>query len=280
QAIEGFYQASTSGVAAKMTQLVGDGDKNFKDQLTINGVVPPGVDPTNAFTGAAGFAWENPTFDVSAIAAQASPTAPITTRVENLSSSIDCLSWSAIIYSTTVQDTDGDGLLDIWEDLSGLLDPRGQPLPDLHAMGATSQARDVFVEIGFMSTPGYTTPAQGVVPAHSHLPTLQAINLFGDALKNAPLTNPDGSTGIRVHIDAGNKLQTNPPNPYIVPYTAGPANLARGGEEIVETACVPSGPGTCLFPDYPGTVGWKNGFQALRDEPLNGVSDDACEAAE
>jgi len=45
-------------------------------------------------------------------------------------------------------------------------------------------------------------------------------------------------------------------------------------------ACVSDATTTCLFPDYPGTVGWKNGYQALRDEPLGGVSEDACEAAE
>ena len=53
----------------------------------------------------------------------------------------DCLYYSAIILSTTVQDSDGDGLLDIWETTSGLTDPDGQPLPDLAAMGARRTQR-------------------------------------------------------------------------------------------------------------------------------------------
>ena len=54
----------------------------------------------------------------------------------------DCLSWAAIIFSTTVQDADGDGLPDKLEDISGLKEPDGAPLPDLHAMGASKLHKD------------------------------------------------------------------------------------------------------------------------------------------
>ncbi len=33
-----------------------------------------------------------------------------------------CVSWGATILSTTVQDTDGDGLLDVWENNKGYTD--------------------------------------------------------------------------------------------------------------------------------------------------------------
>ena len=51
-----------------------------------------------------------------------------------------------------------------------------------------------------------------------------------------------------------------------------PSSLARGGELIRETACVPDTQDPprwhCQFPDYPGTVGWMAGFQHYRDQPV------------
>ena len=82
----------------------------------------------------------------------------------------ECLSWAAIIFSTTVMDTDSDEIPDKLEDVSGLKDPNGEALPDLWAMGASSTQKDLFVEIGAMTTPGYTG-GQGVVSAHNHMPT-------------------------------------------------------------------------------------------------------------
>ena len=37
------------------------------------------------------------------------------TSVVPSSSNSGCVSWGAIVMSTTVQDTDGDGLLDVWD---------------------------------------------------------------------------------------------------------------------------------------------------------------------
>ena len=70
------------------------------------------------------------------------------------------MSFSAVVFSTEVQDTDGDGLLDVWE-LATLaapvLDPTGQPLPALGSMGADPLQRDLFVEVGYMGTTGIST---------------------------------------------------------------------------------------------------------------------------
>ena len=52
-----------------------------------------------------------------------------------------------------MKDTDGDGLLDIWESSTTTLsDPNGQPLPNLAAMGADPDQKDLFIEIGYMKT--------------------------------------------------------------------------------------------------------------------------------
>ena len=39
--------------------------------------------------------------------------------------------------------------------------------------------------------------------------------------------------------------------------------LARGGEAVLERRCAANE--NCAFPDYPGTVGWKEGFQFYKD---------------
>src|SRR4030095_2650847 len=96
----------------------------------------------------------------------------------------DCLSWSAILLSTVVQDTDGDGLLDVWEENSSgnnqLTDPNGVPLPPLADIGANKNVKDMFFQMDFMTSriedgfpateSPYVTPTEGTVEEHRHLP--------------------------------------------------------------------------------------------------------------
>src|SRR4030095_10685151 len=88
---------------------------------------------------------------------------------------------------------------------------------------------------------------------------------------------------INIHFDVGNNYQSGLPTlaqcqatwqpaPAIVPLSAG----ASGGDEIPETVgCLTdaSGNTTCggTFPNYPGTVGWKSGFNLLKNQPLGYV---------
>ena len=251
QNILGFYQASTHNPTAMMTHIVGNGRSNFQEQLTVNGLVPTGVSADNPFPGALGSSWDNLTFSVSNL--MAGNDASISTKVTpGNPASTACLSWGAVVFSTTVQDTDGDGLLDIWETTSGLTDPNGQPLPDLHTMGADPNVKDIFVQIDYMSTAGYNNASQGMVPAHSHLPTLAA-------LQKVAATFSGQNPPINVHFDVGNHYQLNRPA-FIIP-----ANLALGGNSISETPCGAAQTTTCLFPDYPGTVSWKTGFGPFKN---------------
>ena len=101
-----------------------------------------------------------------------------------------------------VADSDGDGLLNDWEmhgidfDKDGIIDL------DLPAMGADPNHKDIFIEIDYMVLAG--------VGGHSHRPKLEALQTVIDAFANAPLGNPDGTTGIRIHIDAGANTIMNP----------------------------------------------------------------------
>ena len=96
---------------------------------------------------------------------------------------------------------------------------------------------------------------------------------MGLAYGTAPVVNPDGQPGIQVHFDVGpdyEALYGNDAHDFIVP-----PGLARGGEMILEKACMPDHDGDpatpdveCQFPDFPGTVSWKIGYELYRDAPV------------
>ncbi len=278
QSLKGFYDGTASG---KLTHIVGSGQANKSEILRFNGTEIA----RNPFTSTLGANWDNPTYSVSG----GLPT-QVTTSVDHEGfSSFDCLTWAAVIYEAPVRDTDGDGLLDAWETSPPPVDPQGQPLPDLAAMGASPFHKDAFVEIGYMTT-GDRQYGGVAKPAHSHRPTHAAIKLMGDAFKNSPLMNPDGTTGIALHVDAGPNYpqctaeeiasQTCATD-YLVA-----APLARGGEALPESITTPPctrGPDDpvwkCQLQQYPGTVGWKTGFQYIKDEVIgttDGFSDPAA----
>ncbi len=255
QTIQGFYEASTTNPQAQMTQIVGDGRSNFQEQLTVNSSVPVGVSTSNPFPGALGSAWDNLTFDVSnlmsgddsSISTEVTPGNPTSTA---------CLSWGAIVFSTTVQNSDGDGLLDSWKK-NGLTDISDGTLVDLPHMGAVLGQKDVFVEIDYMTTLGYHNATQGVVPGHSHLPSQAVLDQVGDAYK---------AKGFHAHFDVGNIYQGDQ---YVIMYPLAGGATHSGGEAIDEASCGATQTPTCLYPDYPGTLSWKNGFEVVKDAYFN-----------
>ena len=67
-----------------------------------------------------------------------------------------CQTWSAIVFSTPVADTERDGLIDALEvqpsGFSAYKDPTGTDYPRLWAMGANTGQKDLFVEVNSMAT--------------------------------------------------------------------------------------------------------------------------------
>jgi hypothetical protein len=243
QTIRWFYQAS--GGPAKLTHIVGDGQANFGEAETFFGGSGGTQTVQNPFNGAAGNSWDNETFPVT-VAPGASQVA---TDVLPNSSNIDCLSWGAVVFSTPVVDTDGDGLLDIWEDNKGYIDSKdGTTRIDLP--GADSNVKDLFVQIDYMKNSGATSG-----PQHSHLPRLDALSSIANAFSTA---------GIHVHFDVGNNYQGNA---FIVP-----SAKAHGGNPLDEDAvsCTDNGTTLCAF-DYPtvkipGIVSWKTGVTFAKNQ--------------
>ena len=89
----------------------------------------------------------------------------------------------ALTGAVGAQDTDGDGLADSWELVGIDGDNDGQI--DLVLPGANPNRIDLYVEVDAMNGRG---------------PSINAINALTAAFAQAPVTNPDGSTGITLHL--------------------------------------------------------------------------------
>ena len=102
-------------------------------------------------------------------------------------------------------DTDGDGLWDDWEMFG--VDTNGDGVIDLDlpAMGANPNHKDLFIEVDYMDC----AVAGGDCAAgdtHSHRPKAAAIQAVINAFANAPVPNPDGTTGINLHVSVSNAI--------------------------------------------------------------------------
>jgi Bacterial Ig-like domain (group 3)/MBG domain (YGX type)/Bacterial Ig-like domain (group 2) len=275
QTMGGFYQAS-SDADAKMTHIVGNGQpvakgSKEKQTLEVNGGIPQGV-PSDPFVGAQGANWDNYSFNYNL-----SPNASTVTTQVPLTD--DCLSWAAVITSTNVQDSDFDGLLDIWE-TSGLYfnpgvrndgilpskivtpttpaafgtcaPPNAATCLNLPGMGAKPNTPDIFMQIDWMQS------SRLAVPDHVHMPQLAALNMVAAAFQ---------THGINLHFDVGSNYQTPPPQP---PYVIIPAKYAQGGNVVPESnlLCPNAKTSTCAFPqqemDY-SLLGWKSGLDAIKN---------------
>jgi uncharacterized protein DUF4114 len=99
-------------------------------------------------------------------------------------------------------DSDGDGLWDDWERFGVDVDGDGVVDIDLPALGANPQRKDLYVELDCMVS---DVNGNGVLEAadHSHCPAQAAISAVVLSFANAPVSNPDGSTGIQLSVDTG-----------------------------------------------------------------------------
>src|SRR5882724_861544 len=163
QSILGFYQAAASvAPVAKITHIVGNGQPNKSESVFLNPQNPqalpvllPSLYPTPPnpslppFPGIYNGSWDNPTWlpNKYGTAVKANDST-VATSVQPASSNSGCVNWAAVIFSTTVQDKDGDGLLDVWEDNHGYTDAvSGQSVA---LPGADKSKKDIFVEVDYL----------------------------------------------------------------------------------------------------------------------------------
>ncbi|HKN84366.1 MAG TPA: DUF4114 domain-containing protein [Pyrinomonadaceae bacterium] len=152
-------------------------------------------------------------------------------------------------------DTDGDGLWDDWEqfgidtDGNGTIDldlPNLLPV-DLNGDGDTTDPgertspnrKDIFLEIDFMDC----AVAGGDCLAgdtHTHRPNATVINAVVRAFANAAVNNPDGSSGITLHIDVSNAI---PHQSFLnIPGLCFPAGAGIGSFDAVKANPANFGP--------------------------------------
>jgi hypothetical protein len=284
QALSGFYQAGSDilqkPVSAKLTHIVGNGQPNKGETVYLdNQPLPSPYGSLPAFPGIYGN-WDNTTWNLSStpgITLNTTANTPWTTSVVPSSSSSGCVSWGATILSTTVQDQDGDGLLDVWEDNQGYFDALNTnplfPQQWVALPGANKGSPDIFVEVDYLSNLDGSAGSY----LHSHLPKQVTLDTVGKIFTDH---------GIQVHFDVGartvnGQLQSiYPSDQYVVQYPVpAPATLpagtslsqpGAGGNALSEgTLWCADGATRCAFPNQPA-IGWKGGFQALQNDPNAG----------
>ena len=267
QTMMGFYEPATSPVA-KITHIVANGQANKSELVYLNSTSqPPQPLPSlypslPPFPGIYG-SWDNPTWLLSNYGYVKTTDTSETTSVVPSSTNSGCVSWGAMILSSTVQDTDRDGLLDVWENNQGYTDAvSGQwvALP-----GANPNRRDIFVELDYLSNLDGSAGAY----LHSHLPKEAALDAVGDAFANQ---------NINVHFDLGPGIYQG--NPYVISYPVqipnplppgtSPPQEGAGGNSISEglVLCT-DGATLCAYPGQPA-VGWKGDFESIKNSAILG----------
>ena len=287
QQIQGFYQAGTDQTTsvAKITHIVANGQSNKNEQVylsnysstgqVVHSTLLPSLYGANPpFPGIYNGSWDNPTWfpnnyptTPSANSAVQPNESSETTLVVPSASNKGCVSWGAVVLSTTVQESDLDGLLNIWKTNQGYCDAaanRGMSnqgacnvgdVTDpnwVDLSGSSSGQKDVFLQVDYMCSANAdgTANCDTNNGGNSYLPDPQVL---------ANLTSAFSANGhninFNVHID---------PNHHIIPAQTCTDNLSVSPAQY------------CPFPGQAGVVGWKSGFASLKSQPLNYPDETSC----
>jgi hypothetical protein len=268
QPLYGFYQAADSPIS-KLTHIVGNGQSNKFETVSLNGVNLPSLyGNLPSFPGHYNGSWDNPTWNFPN--PNLKPNNPVqkgavsaTTAVGPTSQNGSCVSWGVVIVGTTVQSSgDGkvsDGLIDAWKTNSGYCDASvnggvcrtGDPTdPSWVALpGAKMGQKDLFVELDYMCSSVTNGTCNATPGNYSFQPPPGA---------TAMMTSAFLPHGINVHFIPGNAIQE---------------------QTCTDSVDANGNPVLCAFPNQPGIVGWKAGFESLKQQPLNYPDEASCEAA-
>jgi hypothetical protein len=280
QTVQGFYQAGNypglNSPVSRLTHIVGNGH-NYKFQtVSLNNKVLPPLYPTGQpFPGYYG-TWDNTTWTFPA-PGLANPikgadafgnegAASATTMVVPSGSQQGCVSWGAVIVSTTVQNSDNDGLLDVWKTKQGYCDVAVNPgtcngptdpswvsLADPNDPPKLGQ-KDVFVQLDYMCsnvtgpiscTPGNNTPNG----PYSFDPRL-------------PVDPVDGKSAVQKVIDAFAGVGTSTNHTAVTLHVIPTHAIKEPTCTDVNTTLA----GLCAFPNQPGVVGWKGGLVFVKNQ--------------
>jgi hypothetical protein len=192
--------AASNPVGEVRTTFIGaDGQTSAEPATTFNGTAFSSVDwdgtdpPLPRYT--IGNLWDTDTISAGRYVNPGNTAATV-----KVSGGPDCLVWVAQAFSIGVNgaaDTDGDKLLDGWE--ANGYDANGDKIIDVnlpaYPFSASVVHKDLYVEMDYMG-------AEATCPCH--LPLASDLARIVNVFASAPYANnPDGLTGIRLHLDAG-----------------------------------------------------------------------------
>ena len=297
QSIWGFYQPAAKNPIAKLTHIVGNGQINKFENVYFNGGAKPlpslytlGTNKGNPpFPGVYG-GWDNPTWDVSGSVGSYKPStlvngliqpATASTEVDSASSNSGCVTWGAIVFSTTVEQSsnnqgvpDNDGLLKPWKTNqgycaagathNGIVDGACAALNStdpgwVDLTGAKSGQQDVFIQVDTMCHSVSDPNGVGICSVSS--PSCACNGSYGPPQDvTSKITSAFSSNGhnITLHWVPGNYIQ---------------APLCNDSD-------LPS-PQLCMYPSQEGVVPWKAGLVAIKNQPIDSKneSETDCESA-
>jgi hypothetical protein len=272
QTVQGFYEAAQNPVS-RLTHIVGSGQSNKFQTVKLNGIVLPSLYPRGQppFPGYYG-SWDNTTWTFPYPGNTVPPNYPAnpvpggvgslpsaTTMVVPTTSNAGCVSWGAVIFSTTVQNTDNDGLLDVWKTNHGYCDAsvnegvcaKTDPSwVDLTGAGMPGDGKDVFVQLDYMcsSVTGTSVSAPG------------SCNTTNGNYSFDPRLSADGTDAAQKVVAAfANKKVTV----HVIP--------THAVQELpcTDTTDLNGNPLLCPFPKQPGVVGWPGGFVFYENQMVN-----------
>ena len=284
QPMQGFYDANNNTVT-RLTHIVGSGlsnklqtvylGKDAKNLTKLQSLYGNALPPFPGWYGS----WDNPTWTFpSGTSPLPNDASGATTQVVPSSSNQGCVSWGAVILSTTVKNSDGDGILDSWKmpkanppgycdagtnngtcTVGDLTDPGWVPLP-----GATSGEKDVFLQYDYLCSKVLGAPAPGnSSPANT-----------GD--NSCSTTGGNYSFDPRLAVDPADSNKTavekvadafENHKPFVLHAVVGNAIL-ESDPNVTCTDSPQTGP-VCPFPNEPGTVGFREGLADIKNLNIN-----------
>ena len=233
-AVTGINTGEISGLT-KSTFIVAEGQDYIDDAGglffdTNMGVIWDGHSVLNGLGGI----WDGGNFlDVHTVDLTYLVTPPENDFWFTVNSVQDGVTWigQVVSYASGNQDSDGDKLKDAWE----LFGTSGDYLP---GYGADPLHKDLFVEADYMT-------------GHDHLIAYDYLRDIVNVFADAPINNPDGTTGINIHIDTGGAAYGQPAGTYAE------FNLG-GGNGVTEDTYLGT---TNAYGEYDWTD-----FQAIKDD--------------
>jgi len=170
--MQGFYDAETdltqhpgAKLESRLTHIVGNGKAKKTETVSLNSQALPSFYPNGQpsfapYTGAQppfpGFygTWDNPTWTFDPNQTYVNLLNPIvehsgsaTTQVAASGANPGCVSWGATIVSTTVNNSDGDAILDKWKDQHGYCDASFNEAGNMPNLGSCTTAGSKWVDL-------------------------------------------------------------------------------------------------------------------------------------